>query len=69
MGGRRRLRRPGPARPDRGSGRVNEALRQSPELVNADPYGEGWLCEIEVASSAEYDGLLDAAGYEALTGH
>ncbi len=48
---------------------VNEALRQSPELVNADPYGEGWLCEIEVASSAEYDGLLDAAGYEALTGH
>ncbi|MHB1905938.1 MAG: glycine cleavage system protein GcvH [Acidimicrobiales bacterium] len=48
---------------------VNEALRQSPELVNADPYGEGWLCEIEVASSAEYDALLDAAGYEALTGH
>ncbi len=48
---------------------VNEALRQSPELVNGDPYGEGWLCEIEVASSAEYDGLLDAAGYEALTGH
>ncbi len=48
---------------------VNEALRQSPELVNAEPYGEGWLCEIEVASSVEYDGLLDAAGYEALTGH
>ncbi len=48
---------------------VNEALRQSPELVNADPYGEGWLCEIEVASSAEFDGLLDAAGYGALTGH
>ena len=48
---------------------VNEALRQSPELVNADPYGEGWLCEIEVTSDAEYDGLLDAAGYEALSGH
>ncbi len=48
---------------------VNEALRQSPELVNADPYGRGWLCEIEIASSAEYDALLDAAGYEALTGH
>ena len=48
---------------------VNEALRQSPELVNADHYGEGWLCEIEVASSAEFDGLLDAAGYGALTGH
>ena len=48
---------------------VNEALRQSPELVNADPYGEGWLCEIEVVSSAEYDALLDAAGYESLTGH
>ncbi len=48
---------------------VNESLRQSPELVNTDPYGEGWLCEIEIASGAEYDALLDAAGYEALTGH
>ena len=48
---------------------LNESLRQSPELVNTDPYGEGWLCEIEIASGAEYDALLDAAGYEALTGH
>jgi glycine cleavage system H protein len=48
---------------------VNDALRQSPELVNADPYGEGWLCEIEVESEAEYEALLDAAAYEVLTAH
>lgn len=48
---------------------VNDALRQSPELVNSDPYGEGWLCEIEVVSETEYESLLDAAAYEALTAH
>ncbi len=46
---------------------VNETLTSSPELVNSDPYGEGWICEIETASSSEYDALLDAAAYEALT--
>lgn len=40
---------------------VNEALVDAPELVNKDPYGEGWIVEIENAGSA--DGLLDAAGY------
>lgn len=45
---------------------VNEALGANPELVNSDPYGEGWLCEIEVADTAEFDALLDAAAYGAL---
>jgi len=46
---------------------VNETLSASPELVNSDPYGEGWICEITTDSSDEYDALLDAAAYEALT--
>lgn len=45
---------------------VNEALRDTPELVNRDPYGEGWICEIELSSDDEIAGLLDAAGYRAL---
>lgn len=45
---------------------VNEALRDTPELVNRDPYGEGWICEIELSSDDEVAGLLDAAGYRAL---
>ncbi len=46
---------------------VNDALKNSPELVNSDPYGEGWLCEITTTSSDDYDALLDAAAYGALT--
>ena len=46
---------------------VNSALTSSPELVNSDPYGEGWICEISTTSSESFDALLDAAGYEALT--
>jgi glycine cleavage system H protein len=46
---------------------VNSALTSSPELVNSDPYGEGWICEIETTSSDSFDALLDAASYEALT--
>ena len=45
---------------------VNDALADSPEQVNSDPYGAGWLCVIEIADAAEVDGLLDAAGYHAL---
>jgi glycine cleavage system H protein len=44
----------------------NEALKDSPELVNADPYGGGWLIEIEPADASDVAGLLDAAGYAAL---
>jgi glycine cleavage system H protein len=46
---------------------VNDALSSSPELVNSDPYGEGWICEIATTSTSDYDALLDAQGYEALT--
>jgi len=46
---------------------VNEALDSSPDLLNRDPYGEGWICEIEFTDPAETEGLLDAAGYRALT--
>lgn len=44
---------------------VNEALDATPELVNNDPYGAGWLFEVVPATPGELDGLLDAAGYEA----
>jgi glycine cleavage system H protein len=46
---------------------VNDALTSSPELVNSDPYGAGWICEITMTSSSDYDALLDASAYEALT--
>jgi glycine cleavage system H protein len=46
---------------------VNDTLSTSPEFVNSDPYGEGWICEITTTSGADFDALLDAAGYEALT--
>ena len=43
----------------------NEALDATPELVNSDPYGAGWLFEIVPSDRSELDGLLDAAGYQA----
>jgi glycine cleavage system H protein len=45
--------------------RVNEALDASPELVNSDPYGEGWLFDLVPSDAADVDGLMDAAGYQA----
>jgi glycine cleavage system H protein len=45
---------------------VNSALDDAPEQVNADPYGEGWIFEIEMADPSEVDRLLDAAAYRAL---
>ena len=41
----------------------NSALEDSPELVNTDPYGDGWLFRIQLADTAELDGLLDADAY------
>ena len=46
----------------------NEALNDQPELVNNDPYGEGWMVKITVNNPAELDSLLDADGYEKLIG-
>ena len=45
---------------------VNAALEDTPELVNQDPYGEGWIFEVEMSDSAELDSLMDAAGYRTL---
>jgi glycine cleavage system H protein len=45
----------------------NDELAEHPELVNTDPYGAGWLVEIEPAGPEAADGLLDAAGYRDLT--
>lgn len=46
---------------------VNEALVDNPQLLNEDPYGEGWLIEVETPDASELDALLDAEGYRALT--
>jgi glycine cleavage system H protein len=47
---------------------VNDRLRDAPELVNQDPYGEGWIAEIDPADRLDVDGLLDASAYRALLG-
>ena len=41
----------------------NEALEENPELVNNDPYGEGWIIKIKPANAADAEGLLDAEAY------
>ena len=46
---------------------VNTQLGDRPELVNSDPYGEGWLCVIAMSDPAEVEALLSAAAYSALT--
>ncbi|HEU4386469.1 MAG TPA: glycine cleavage system protein GcvH [Blastocatellia bacterium] len=43
---------------------INESLNESPEQVNEDPYGDGWMIVAKVDNSAELDGLLTAAEYE-----
>jgi glycine cleavage system H protein len=47
---------------------VNEALVGAPELVNQDPYGDGWILELTLANPAELDDLLDATAYRELIG-
>jgi glycine cleavage system H protein len=42
---------------------VNEKLEDEPELVNEDPYGEGWLFRVKLADAGELDGLMDATAY------
>ncbi len=46
---------------------VNQALEGAPELLNSDPYGEGWICSIDMSDPSQLDGLMDAAAYTALT--
>lgn len=45
---------------------INPKLQDQPELVNKDPYGEGWLIKVEVTDPEQVNDLLDAAGYEKL---
>ena len=45
----------------------NEDLESRPELINSDPYGEGWLVEIELSDAAQVDELLDAGAYGTLS--
>ena len=46
---------------------VNEALREAPELMNTDPFGEGWIAKVELSDVSELDGLMDADDYAAET--
>lgn len=43
---------------------INEALSDTPELVNSDPYGKAWMVKIEITNPAQLDELMDAAAYE-----
>jgi glycine cleavage system H protein len=45
---------------------VNDAVSDSPELVNEDPYGEGWLVRVKLTNPSEVDELLDVAAYRKL---
>ena len=47
---------------------INEALDGTPQLVNNDPYGEGWMIRLKVDDSSEVDALLDSSAYEKLIG-
>jgi len=47
---------------------VNPALAANPELVNSDPYGEGWMIKMTVSNPADVDALLDSEGYKTLIG-
>lgn len=47
---------------------VNPKLNANPELVNTDPYGEGWMVKMKVASAADVNELMDAAAYQSLVG-
>ena len=46
----------------------NTNLEANPELVNSDPYGEGWIIKVKVSDAAQLDELLDADGYKAIIG-
>ena len=43
---------------------VNEELSETPEVINEDPYGKGWIAVVELSDESELDGLMDASDYE-----
>lgn len=48
--------------------RVNDRLRETPGLINSDPYGEGWVCELSNVQSGEIDALMDPSAYRRFIG-
>lgn len=48
--------------------RVNDRLRETPGLINSDPYGEGWVCELSNVQSGEIDALMDLSAYRRFIG-
>jgi glycine cleavage system H protein len=46
----------------------NTAIDASPEIVNSDPYGEGWMIRVRMSDPGQFDGLMDAEAYRQLTG-
>jgi glycine cleavage system H protein len=48
---------------------INKKLSGTPEIVNSDPYGEGWMIKVKISDLAQLNSLLDAAGYAKLIGH
>lgn len=46
---------------------VNEALRDAPELLNSDPFGQGWIARVDLTDASELDALMDADAYAAET--
>ena len=46
----------------------NEKLEDEPELVNSDPYGEGWMIKIQMQDTSEFDSLMDASSYQEIAG-
>jgi glycine cleavage system H protein len=47
---------------------INAEIKDSPEVVNSDPYGKGWMIKVEISDSAELTELLDASAYKGLIG-
>jgi glycine cleavage system H protein len=47
---------------------LNPALSSAPELVNSDPYGEGWMVKVKIANIEDVNALMDAAAYTAIAG-
>jgi glycine cleavage system H protein len=45
--------------------RMNEALKETPDIVNSDPYGDGWMIVVKLSDKGDLDRLMDAAAYEA----
>lgn len=46
----------------------NETLESSPEKVNTDPYGDGWMVKVKISNTSEVEGLLDSEAYKSLIG-